>query len=68
METPLDRLIQDLSQKFVVDRSAIKDAVGREGIFQALHEETLVKIDFHVGEAILGELDRSQDEEILTGL
>ncbi len=64
----LDQLIAELSRKFIVDRAAIEDAVRRRGIFQALHEETMIKVDFHVGEAITGELDRSKNEEILAGV
>ena len=64
----LTQLIQDLSKKFIVDRAAIEDAVRHKGIFQALHEETMIKVDFHVGEAIRGELDRSHSEEILAGV
>lgn len=64
----LDRLISNLAKKFIVDRKAVEDAVLRKGLFQALHEETMIKVDFHVGEAIEGELDRSQSEEILPGI
>lgn len=64
----LNQLICDLSQKFLVDRAAIEDAVQHQRIFQALHEETLIKVDFHVGEAIQGELERSKSEEILSGV
>ena len=62
----LNQLIQDLSQKFIVEPDAIKEAARPEGIFQALHEETMIKVDFHVGEAIKGELSRSKREEILS--
>lgn len=64
----LNQLIHDLSQTFIVDRGAIEDAVRRKSIFKALHEETMIKVDFHVGEAINGELDRSHREEILSGV
>ena len=64
----LDLLIQDLSKQFIVDRHATEDAVRHKGIFQALHEETMIKVDFHVGEAIQGELLRSKNEEILLGV
>jgi hypothetical protein len=64
----LDLLIQDLSKQFIVDRDAAEDAVRHKGIFQALHEETMIKVDFHVGEAIQGELLRSKSEEILLGV
>ncbi len=64
----LNQLADDLSRKFIVDRSAIEDAVRRMSIFQALHEVTMIKVDFHVGEAIGGELERSRSEEILAGV
>lgn len=64
----LEELIAELSRKFIVDRIAIEDAVRNKGIFQALHEETMIKVDFHVGEAIEGELSRSKREEILSGV
>jgi len=64
----LNQLVQALAQKFIVDADAIADAVLRKGIFQALHEESMIKVDFHVGEAIRGELDRSHSEEILAGV
>jgi hypothetical protein len=64
----LDRLLSSLSPQFIVDRDAIVDAVQHKGLFQALHEETMIKVDFHVGEAIEGELERSRNEEILQGI
>jgi hypothetical protein len=67
-DSPLDQLISDLSKKFIINPEAIEDAVRRKSLFQALHEETMIKVDFHVGEAIVGELDRSKEEEILTGI
>lgn len=64
----LTQLVRDLSKKFIIDSHAVEDAVRRKSIFQALHEETMIKVDFHTGEAIQGELDRSKSEEILPGL
>lgn len=64
----LDQLILKLREKFIIDPNAIEGAVRKKGLFQALHEETMIKVDFHVGEAIEGELDRSQSKEILPGL
>jgi len=64
----LDLLISELAKKFVIDRDAVVDAVRRRGLFQALHEETMIKVDFHVDEAIAGELDRSLTEEVLLGV
>jgi len=66
--TSLDQLLSDLAEKFIIDPIAIEDAVQRKGIFQALHEDTMIKVDFHVGEAIEGELERSQSEEVLPGV
>ena len=68
MGSSLERLISDLSKKFIIDGIVAKEEVGRGGLFQALHEETMIKIDFHVGEAIKGELNRSRTEEILPGV
>lgn len=67
-EVSLDRLVSDLARRFVIDRSAVQEAVRHRRLFQALHEETMIKVDFHVGEMIEGELDRSQEEEILFGV
>lgn len=64
----LDNLIEELSIKFIVDSNVIRDAVRDRNMFQALHEETMIKVDFHVGEAVEGELDRSTVEEILLGI
>jgi len=66
--TLLDNLILCLSNNFLLDDLAIKDAVKNRRMFQALHEETMIKVDFHVGEAVPGELKRSSIEEILSGL
>jgi hypothetical protein len=64
----LAELMIELEQKFLLDRIAVEDAVRRQGLFQALHEETMIKVDFHVGEAVPGELGRSRHEEILLGV
>lgn len=58
----------DFKKKFIIDELTIKPAIQNKSIFQALHEETMIKIDFHVGEAIEGELDRSKTVEILPSL
>lgn len=64
----LHNLLAKLSANFLVDSETAEDAVLGGGIFQALDEETMIKIDFHVGEAIQGELERSRQEEILPGI
>ena len=37
-------------------------------MFQALHRELLIRIDFHVGERIEGELERSESRPLFDGL
>ncbi len=64
----LNGLIEGLSHKFILDHVIVEGAVRRKSLFQVLHEETMIKIDFHIGEAIEGELERSRNEEILTGI
>ena len=44
------------------------DAIERNGLFQAIDEQSMIKIDFHVGEKIPGELGRSTLREIAPGL
>ena len=44
------------------------DAVKERRLFQALDNETFVKVDFHVGEGIPGELSRSRVVKIKEGL
>ncbi len=61
-------LITRLSESFYVEPDSVEDAVRRGSIFQALDEKTLIKVDFHVGESIPGELERSKVEELLPGV
>lgn len=63
----LSALLKALTPEFLVDASAMKDAVRRKGLFQALDNETFVKVDFHVGEGVPGELSRSCIVEIEQG-
>ena len=39
-----------------------------DGLFQAIDQQSMIKIDFHVGGSIPGELDRSTQREIAPGL
>jgi len=64
----LDELILLLDENFLVDKDLVLDAVRRKSIFQGLHKKSIIKVDFHVGEAIPGELERSQSEEIFQGV
>lgn len=63
-----DRLIDLLAQDYIIDADSIRDGIRRSSLFQALDKRTYIKIDFHVGEAVPGELDRSRLREVLPGL
>jgi hypothetical protein len=43
-------------------------AIARNGLFQAIDETSMIKIDFHVGGKIPGELERTTRRSILPGL
>jgi hypothetical protein len=61
-------LLDRLSSGYLVSEEAAFEAIKSHGLFQAIDEESLVKIDFHVGEKIPGELGRSTRREVLPGL
>lgn len=67
-EKTAPELIAALSSKFLIDPDQAKRAIARNDMFQALDTETYIKIDFHVGEAIPGELTRSVRKELLSCL
>ena len=56
-----------IRDSFHHDEDDIREGVRRQGLFQLLDLDTMVKIDFHVGEAIPGELSRSREETVLGG-
>jgi hypothetical protein len=65
IDQPETKLLLDrLSKGFIVHKQAVLDAIRARTLFQAIDEESLVKIDFHVGEKIPGELGRSTHREI----
>jgi hypothetical protein len=64
----LKDLVSNLSYRFIIDPEAAAAAVAQRRLFQALHEETMIRVDFHTGEAIPGELDRSAVVELFPGL
>jgi hypothetical protein len=61
-------LLSRLSSGYVIHEQAAIEAIRTNRIFQAIDEESLVKIDFHVGEKIPGELGRSARCEIVPGV
>jgi hypothetical protein len=61
-------LLDRLALGYLVDEQSAMDAIRRNGIFQAIDEVSMIKIDFHVGEKIPGELERSLHREIFSGV
>ena len=61
-------LLKRLSAGYLVDEPVALDAIKRKGLFQAIDQQSMIKIDFHVGEKIPGELERCTTREILPGL
>jgi len=57
-----------LSLGYYINRQVILDAIRQKGLFQVLDQKTAIKIDFHVGEKIPGELLRSTRQQLLPGL
>jgi hypothetical protein len=61
-------LLGRLSAGYIVNESDARAAISRNGLFQAIDETSMIKIDFHVGGKIPGELDRTTRRTILPGL
>jgi len=60
-------LVALLDRDFIVDAAFVETAVQERRMFQALHRETLIRVDFHVGERIEGELDRCVSQPLFGG-
>jgi hypothetical protein len=61
-------LLERLSSRYVLNKEVARDAIERHGLFQAIDQQSMIKIDFHVGGRIPGELGRSKQSEIAPGL
>jgi hypothetical protein len=61
-------LLDRLALGYLIDEQTAMDAIRRNSIFQAIDEASMIKIDFHVGEKIPGELERSLYREIFPGV
>jgi hypothetical protein len=61
-------LLDGLSSGYLINDAAAREAIRTRRLFQAIDEESLIKIDFHVGEKIPGELERSRPRELFPGL
>ena len=56
----VNQLREALSKSFDINEPAMRDAIARRSIFQALHSEYFIKVDFHVGEIIPRGFERSR--------
>ena len=61
-------LLDSLSSAYLINETAMLEAIRNHRLFQAIDQESLIKIDFHVGEKIPGELGRSRRRELFPGL
>ncbi|MGP0068329.1 MAG: nucleotidyl transferase AbiEii/AbiGii toxin family protein [Isosphaeraceae bacterium] len=61
-------LLNRLSSGYLIHQQAAMDAIKGRALFQAIDELSMVKIDFHVGEKIPGELGRSRRREVAPGV
>jgi hypothetical protein len=66
--THVDPLVALLAPSYLISKESVAEAISSQGMFQALDLETFIKIDFHVGELVPGELSRSQSVEFLPNL
>lgn len=66
--TKLKELYQALQSSYDINEDAMHEAVKRRSIFQALHQELLIKVDFHVGELVPQAFRRSRLVEIAPDL
>ena len=64
----IPNLLATLAAKFLIDPDLVRRAIAQGDMFQALDTEHFIKIDFHVGEAVPGELARTAIKELLPGL
>jgi hypothetical protein len=61
-------LLARLDQSYEVTKVVAINAIEQKGLFQAIDKLSMIKIDFHVGEKIPGELGRSTRRELVPGL
>ena len=61
-------LLNRLSSGYLIHEQAAMEAIQSNGLFQAIDEASFLKIDFHVGEKIPGELARSRRREVVPGV
>jgi Nucleotidyl transferase AbiEii toxin, Type IV TA system len=62
------QLLASLSRSHLITREVAIQAIEEKGLFQAIDNRSMIKIDFHVGEKIPGELSRSTRRQIIPGV
>jgi hypothetical protein len=61
-------LLARLTPGYLITKEVVSHAIEQRSLFQAIDKLSMIKIDFHVGEKIPGELGRSTRREIAPGL
>jgi hypothetical protein len=61
-------LLDRLSAGYIINKPDALAAIAQSGLFQAIDETSMIKIDFHVGGKIPGELERTTRRSILPGV
>jgi hypothetical protein len=61
-------LIARLSQSYLITKEVAMHAVKERRLFQVIDNLSMIRIDFHVGEKIPGELSRSTQQEMIPGV
>src|SRR5690606_39771077 len=64
----INSLEEALKRQFIIDEQTMRNEIARQGIFQALDDESMIKVDFHVGEKIPHAFERSREVELLPSL
>ena len=62
-----DTLNTLLGEDFFFSVVGCQEAIDEQSMFQAIHKETMFKVDFHLCDIVPGALDRRREEKIMTG-
>ena len=63
-----DTLADLLNEDFFFSLEGCREAIEEQTMFQAIHKETMFKVDFHLSDLVPGSCERRQDVKIPTGL
>ena len=67
-QSETNEVLACLAESYVMTNDVARNAIEIKGLFQAIDTQSMIKIDFHVGEKIAGELSRSTVRELAPGL